>query len=217
MSNEEYALQPQQGTGMTAEEEAALAKDDGLGFITMMHGVSEAVVRNSPKGVRAGDFLLSGRTLVPAGNNGDGFIATVGITRPRAVFFKNNAVEKDSWDPKSSEWQEIAALVAGRVQGAKVGYEFMLWLPEHDFMGVLMVANRDRFEAGQKLINLRNERKLAKVTTLIRGKNNSVVLHVEEAKVEGPIALPTPERLATCTKAFEAYKTEQKAPKGPRR
>jgi hypothetical protein len=215
--SEDYALQPQQGAGMTADEEAALAKDDGLGFITMMHGVSEAVVRNSPKGVRAGDFLLSGRTLVPAGNNGDGFIASVGITRPRAVFFKNNAVEKDSWDPKSPEWLEIAALVAGRVQGAKVGYEFMLWLPDHDFMGVLMVANRDRFDAGQKLITLRNERKLAKVTTVIRGKNNSVVLNVEEAESDGPITMPTPERLLSCTRAFEAYKLEKKAPQGPRR
>lgn len=197
--------------GMTKEQEDALLKDDSLGYITMMHGVSEAVVRNTPKGVRAGDFVLSGRILVPSGMNGPGFVCHVGPTRPRAVYFEGREAKKSSYDPKSTTWLEIAALVAGRTQGAKVGFEFMLWLPDFDFIGALHVANRDRFDAGQKLLNFSKEKKLARVSTTLKGAKNSVVLTVEEGPRD-PIALPEKERYELCLAAFEAYKKERAAP-----
>lgn len=222
-NSESFDMMAAGTAGMTPEQEAELSKDDGLGFISVMHGVSQAVMNNSPKGIRAGDFLIGGATIVPAASWGEGFKCVVGPTRPRAVVFKNNQVELDSWDPSSKEWAEIAARVAARgetAKGAKVGYEFMLWLPDFDFMGVFMAANQDRQRIGTRLISLRNEKKLARVSTQIKPKNGnmSVVVTVEEEKDKSPIKLPTPERYATCLAAFEAYKLEKRAPQGgPRR
>src|SRR5581483_2473868 len=105
---------------MSKEQESALLKDDGVGFLSVMHGVSKAVMLNSPDGIRAGDFLLNGRTRIPAGNAGPGFRCGVLISRPRAVYFKNDAVESDSFDPQSPEWAKIAADANRWVQGAKV-------------------------------------------------------------------------------------------------
>lgn len=216
----EFDMMAAGSVGMTPEQEAALSKDDGLGFISVQHGVSQAVMHNNPKGVRAGDFLIGGTTIIEGASWGEGFRCVVGPTRPRAVVFKNNAIEMDSWDPNSKQWAEIAARVAARgdiSKGAKVGYEFMLWLPDHDFMGVLMIANRDRQTVGKKLIELRNQKKLARVSTTIKGAKNSVYLTVEEEKDPEPITFPTPERYAACLAAFEAYKQEKQAPQGPRR
>jgi hypothetical protein len=214
--SEENALAHAGEYGMSKEDEAALLKQDGLGYITMMHGVSEAVVKNNPKGVRAGDFLLSGRTIVAAGANGDGFTCHVGPSRPRAVFFEGNEAKKTSYNPKSAVWLEIQALVAGRVQGAKVGFEFMLWLPDFDFVGTLLVANQDRYTAGQTLITLRDEKRLAKVSTALKGNKNRVVLSVS-AGPNDAIDLPEPERYERCLAEFDAYKKVQTAPEGPRR
>lgn len=216
--SEENAIAHAEGMGMTKDQEESLLKDESLGYITMMHGVSEAVMKNTPRGVRAGDFVLSGRILVPSGNNGPGFVAHVGPARPRSVYFEGHDCKKSSYDPKSTSWQEIAALVSGRIQGAKVGFEFMLWLPDFDFIGALMIANQDRFNAGQKLLNLSKDKKLAKVTTTITGAKNRVQIVVEEGPKD-PIKLPEKSRYDTCLKAFEAYKLDKAAPKqqGPAR
>src|SRR5580698_8939952 len=79
---------PGDTAGLTAAEEQALTKrDDAVLFVVLMQGKSGPVEDNEPKGIRQGDYLIGGRTRVPAFREGDGFKAVFGESRPSAVLF----------------------------------------------------------------------------------------------------------------------------------
>ena len=92
--------------------------------VVLQYGLSDAVQegRAEPR-----DFLLGTRNL------GKSFVAHVGPWRPHALRLVNREVEAESFDESSPVFQEIQeeSRRRGRTEGrtARVGVEFLLWLP----------------------------------------------------------------------------------------
>jgi len=198
-------------TGMTKEQEAELLKDDRPAFITVLHGVSEAAMKGID-GARAGDFMINGTKRIPASSFGPGFRAIPVLHRPRAVLFEGNSVKKSSFHQNSATWNEIAAEVRKWTKGAKIGFEFLIVMPDYQRMGIFYTANGERFEAGAKLIEAEEKKLCVKISTIIKGTKNQVKLTVEPIQVEANIWKPDADLFKAACDGFEAYKTEKAAP-----
>lgn len=106
-----------------------------LGRISLMYGVSQAVTEGKAQ-VR--DFLLGGKI-----NLGKQTLVTVGPYRHHALHFVDNSIKSESFDLNDQTFKDIAAKAKGKKvegQAAKVGAEFLLWLPEHQAFATLHFA-----------------------------------------------------------------------------
>jgi hypothetical protein len=220
------------GAGMSPEDEAALALDEGMTEVKLMHGVSPNVMQNDPIGIRAGDFLLlSGKRRIPCGKEGDGFRCVVGPSRPKAILKDGSTfkVTEESFDPKSKKWLEISARVPQKGRRAAsgapkgyIGFDVLLWLPDWNAIASIYLANQDRTDLAPKVFSIRQEKKLARFNTTIGGDKNMVKLQV--APISGPaevgFPMPSSERWESAIAQFEAYKLEvpvQQDGTGPQR
>lgn len=215
--NKENTALTLQGSGQSAEEEAALAKNDGLIDLKVMHWMSPNAMENDPPGIRAGDFLLvSGKIRIPCGKEGNGFRCVVGPSRPKAMHYDAAAkkVTFSTHDIKSPEWAKTIAKVnaRGKKDGYKAGAEYLLYLPDFDAFGVFFVANGERETIIPRLSALRDAKKLARVTTTTNVEKKIVNLVVEPDNSAEPIKLPAKERQDRVLAEFDAYKLEKAAP-----
>jgi hypothetical protein len=201
------------GAGMTSEEEAALAKDDSMTEIRLMHGINPNVMQNDPVGIRAGDFLIrSGKRRIPCGKEGNGFRSYVGPARPRAIQREIEApfkVLRESFDVRSKDFLEIQGRAANwkTGKGYKVGFDFLLWLPDWDTCATIYLSGKDRTDLAPILMQCRKDLKLAQFSTTISG-DNRVNLQVTAIHSRDPIPMPSADRWKRVIEQFESYKLE---------
>ncbi len=105
--------------------------------VVLQYDLSDAVQegRAEPR-----DYLLGDRNL------GKSFVAIVGPWRPHAVVLKDRTVYAESFDPASPTFAEIALEAQQRrrtaERSARVGVEFLLWLPRARRIALFEFANR---------------------------------------------------------------------------
>jgi hypothetical protein len=203
-------------TGMSLQQREEMLRDDGLGNLKLVHGIMLTSLQTVCESIKAGDYIYNGYERIPAGSFGPGFKAEVLADRPRALLFEGNNLIKDSYDPKSPEWKDIAAKVGGYVKGAKVGAEVLLWLPDNNVMACFLVANKERFTIYPRFLKALNEKKLVQVTSGMKpGKNGMQVFSVVNIiePTAGQIDLPRfkleADRRQRALTAFDSYKTQK--------
>lgn len=127
-------------TRPTARSLARLVSRSGgllLPRVVLQYALSDAVQagRAEPR-----DFLLGDRNL------GTSFVAFVGPWRPHALRLVNRHVDAESFDPTSPVFAEIALEAQQRrrseERSARVGAEFMLWLPRARRIALFEFSNR---------------------------------------------------------------------------
>lgn len=105
--------------------------------VVLQYARSDAVVegRAEPR-----DFLLGDLNL------GKAFVAHVGPWRPHAIRLRGRALDAESFDPSSLTYQAIEEEARQRRRGeerrARVGVEFLLWLPRARKLALFEFANR---------------------------------------------------------------------------
>ncbi len=110
---------------------------DLLPRVVLQYGLSDAVQagRAEPR-----DFLLSDRNL------GKSFVAFVGPWRPHALVLLRRTLHAESFDPASATFAVIALEAQQRrrtaERSARVGAEFLLWLPRARRIALFEFSNR---------------------------------------------------------------------------
>lgn len=105
--------------------------------VVLQYALSDAVQegRAEPR-----DFLLGDRNL------GKAFVAYVGPWRPHALRLVNREVDAESFDPASPTFQGVEDEARQRrrseTRSARVGVEFLLWIPRARRMALLEFFNR---------------------------------------------------------------------------
>ena len=126
--------------GPSARSLARLVSRSGgllLPRVVLQYGLSDAVQagRAEPR-----DFLLGDRNL------GRSFVAFVGPWRPHAVVLLDRQVHAESFDPTSPVFADIALEAQQRcrseTRSARVGAEFLLWLPRARRIALFEFSNR---------------------------------------------------------------------------
>lgn len=108
-----------------------------LSRVVLQYALSDAVQegRAEPR-----DFLLGDRNL------GKAFVAHVGPWRPHALRLVNREVDAESFDPTSPTFQEIEEEARRRrrseTRSARVGVEFLLWIPRARRIALIEFFNR---------------------------------------------------------------------------
>lgn len=105
--------------------------------VVLQYGLSDAVQagRAEPR-----DFLLGDRNL------GKSFVAFVGPWRPHALVLLRRTLHAESFDPASPTFAAIALEAQQRrrsaERSARVGAEFLLWLPRARRIALFEFSNR---------------------------------------------------------------------------
>lgn len=201
--------------GVSKDVAEDLTRDTSTAFISIMHGVSKGAMRGVD-GARAGDFLLRGRTCIPAADHGPGFRASVVRARPTAQQWEQSKLVRDTHHVGSVDWLEIAPKAKNWVQGYKVGFEFLLILHDYKCTGILYCANKERTTSAPKLIEAQAKKVLVRISSLINSKDR-VELIVKPEQTSDALWLPDAADLEGAVLAFESYKEEKAAPSGVER
>jgi hypothetical protein len=167
--------------------------------VVLQYGLSDAVQagRAEPR-----DFLLGDRNL------GRSFVAFVGPWRPHAVRLVDRRIDAESFDPTSPLFAEIAREAQQRRRGearsARVGVEFLLWLPRARRLALFEFSNRatrNAMTAHQRM------GAVALLTTKLVGTSGWFMPVCQDASPGRYRALPT-RRWAVALEAFAAHRPE---------
>lgn len=105
--------------------------------VVLQYGLSDAVQEGRAE---PGDFVLGDRNL------GKSFVAFVGPWRPHALVLVRRRIHAESFDPTSRTFAEIALEAQQRRRSAdrsaRVGAEFLLWLPRARRLALFEFSNR---------------------------------------------------------------------------
>lgn len=148
------------------------------------------------------DFLLGDRNL------GKAFVAYVGQWRPHAVRLVRREVDAESFDPASPTFQEIEeeARRRGRSEDrtARVGVEFLLWIPRARKLALFEFTNR---ASGNARTAQARADGLALFTTELVGASGWFVPVCQDAPAGRFRALPT-RRWALALDQFTNHRPE---------
>lgn len=152
------------------------------------------------------DFLLGDRNL------GKSFVAFVGPWRPHAVLLEDRQLHGESFDPTSPVFAEIAREAQQRrrseQRSARVGVEFLLWLPRARRIALFEFSNRatrNAVTAHQRM------GALALFTTELVGSGGWFMAVCQDPPPGRYRALPV-RRWAAALDAFVAHRPEVQPP-----
>lgn len=195
-----------------ADAEGKALKSDFTPYISLLHGVSKAVMNREPRDARPGSFLIAGRIVV------DEFIGIpiqVG-SKPRASYNPKEGKKLETFDPDSPEWAQIKIYRNSKNKeirkASRMGVESLVWLPEHKVLGIFSFSNTAR-KAHEGFADAR----LKKGACIFRSKTKSFgdvtyfVPVVEAYKLTEQPALPAKEAVDLAVTQFFAYTSEEEA------
>lgn len=200
------------GTPTTGlEHEKELMQGGNLPFLTLLQAGSDTVKKETIKGCRGGDYVLRGQELLSRP-----LLAIPTVSRPHAIYMPqgdDEGEQEESFDMNDHTFKDIQKKQKSRVQGARYGLQFLLWLPEQGTFAIMGFYNTARTEAAP-LAKAREAKKAVELDSrLVEGKSFS--WHVPVAAVvdltELP-PLPTAEKQAEAIESFNTYKLEKAAP-----
>lgn len=168
--------------------------------VVLQYGVSGAVQEGRAE---SGEFLLGGDR-----NLGTSFVAFVGPWRPRAVRLVDRRIQAESFDPTSPTFAEIARETQQRrrtpERSARVGAEFLLWLPRARRIALFAFSNRAMRNA---MTAHRRMGRVALFTTELVGTGGWFMPVCVDAPVGRYRALPV-RRWAAALDAFVTHRPE---------
>jgi hypothetical protein len=200
----EIALIPQ-GLGMPVKRVLEASQDDSfVPWLTLAQGSSDSVKRNNPEGVRAGDYILGGRKVLPREGvrvKALGVKETM-IARPHATC---DDPELESFIEDDEVWAQVEA-ARGRKDGsqARVGTDVLLWLPDEGSFTVFGFANTYAREMPD-LVKAYLAGDVAVFKSRLVGKKNEwFVPAITHAKAAEGITVPSEKATRTAVEFFFA-------------
>lgn len=200
------------GTPTTGlEHERELMQGGNLPFLSLLQAGSDTVKKETIKGCRGGDYALRGQELLDRP-----LLAIPTVSRPHAIYMPqgdDEGEQQESFDMGDHVFKDIQRKQKSKVQGARYGLQFLLWLPDQGTFAIMGFYNTARTEAAP-LVKAREAKKAVELDSrLVEGKSFS--WHVPSASIVDLDTLPpmpTPEQQAEAIAGFNAFKAETAAP-----
>lgn len=195
------------------EHEAELVRGSNLAFLTLLQSGSDAVKKNDPKGCRGGDYVLRGSEILNRP-----LLAIPTVSRPHAIYMPqgddaDESEQAESFDMNDHVFKDIQRKQKSKIQGARYGLQFLLWLPEQGTFAIQGFYNTARTEAAPLMKARDSKRAVELDSRLVEGKSFS--WHVPTAAIvdmdELP-PMPSAEQMAEAIAGFTSYKSEKAAP-----